>query len=29
VDEKGRILFVKVYPIKQVPYIKEILDIIR
>ncbi len=28
-DEKGKILFVKVYPIKQVPDIKEILDIIK
>ena len=29
VDEKGKILFVKVYPIKQIPEIKEIIDIIR
>jgi peroxiredoxin len=29
IDEKGKILFVKVYPIKQVPDIKEILDIIK
>mgnify|MGYP001583804200 CR=1 FL=1 len=29
VDEKGKISFVKVYPIKQLPDIKEILDIIK
>jgi len=29
VDEKGKVLFVKVYPIKQLPDIKEILDIIK
>ena len=29
VDEKGKILFVKIYPIKQLPDIKEILDIIK
>ena len=29
VDEKGKILFVKVYPLKQLPEIKEIIDIIR
>ena len=29
VDEKGKILFVKVYPIKQLPEIKEIIDIIK
>ncbi|MCX5834499.1 MAG: redoxin domain-containing protein [Deltaproteobacteria bacterium] len=29
IDEKGKILFVKVYPIKQVPDIKDILDIIK
>jgi len=29
VDEKGKILFVKVYPIKQIPELKEIIDIIR
>jgi peroxiredoxin len=29
VDEKGKILLVKIYPIKQVPDIKEILDIIN
>jgi peroxiredoxin len=29
VDEKGKILFVKVYPMKQLPDIKEILDIIK
>ena len=29
VDEKGKILFVKVYPLKQLPEIKEIIDIIK
>jgi peroxiredoxin len=29
VGEKGEILFVKVYPIKQVPDIKEIIDILK
>ncbi|HOD34562.1 MAG TPA: redoxin domain-containing protein [Syntrophales bacterium] len=28
-DEKGKVLFVKIYPIKQLPDIKEILDVIK
>ena len=29
VDEGGKVLFVKVYPIKQLPDIKEILEVVR